>query len=87
MEALVKAAPPAVRVDTGRTSAGALYPEFRAWHALLEPLFDIEPPDWTVHGPEQLTMAALEPAAEDDGVETYDLPLNETDAEDEEAEE
>ena len=27
------------------------YPEFLAWHALLQPLFNIEPPDWTVKEP------------------------------------
>ena len=48
MEALIHAAPEAVRVDDGKkTSAAAMFPEFRAWHALLQPLFGIEPPDWT----------------------------------------
>ena len=47
MEALVRAAPEAVRREKGKDSAAAKYPEFRAWHALLEPLFGIEPPDWT----------------------------------------
>lgn len=47
MSALVKAAPKAVRREKGKTSAGALFHEFRAWHALLDPLFGIEPPDWT----------------------------------------
>jgi len=48
MEALVHAAPEAMQVDDGKkTSAAALFPEFRAWHTLLQPLFGIEPPDWT----------------------------------------
>jgi adenine-specific DNA methylase len=47
MEALVKAAPLAVRLEDGKKSAAALFPEFRAWHALLKPLFGIEPPDWS----------------------------------------
>jgi len=48
MEALIHAAPEAVRHDDGKkTSAAAVFPEFRAWHALLQPLFGIEPPDWT----------------------------------------
>ena len=46
MEALVTAAPPALWFEKGKTSAAALYPEFRAWHDLLEPLFGIEPPAW-----------------------------------------
>ena len=46
MDALLKAAPPALWFDRGRQSAGALYPEFRAWHAMLEPLFGIVPPEW-----------------------------------------
>jgi len=47
MEALVNAAPEALRYDKGMQSAAATYPEFRAWHALLEPLFGISAPDWT----------------------------------------
>ena len=46
MEALLKAAPPALWFDRGKQSAGAQYPEFRAWHAMLEPLFGIVPPKW-----------------------------------------
>jgi len=46
MEALVQAAPEAVRHEAGKKSVAAQYPEFRAWHALLQPLFDIKPPDW-----------------------------------------
>ena len=46
MDALLKAAPPALWFDRGRQSAGALYPEFRAWLAMLEPLFGIVPPEW-----------------------------------------
>lgn len=46
MEALVHAAPEAVRHEAGKKSVAAQYPEFRAWHALLLPLFGIKPPDW-----------------------------------------
>jgi len=46
MEALVHAAPEAVRFEKGKTSAAALFPEFRAWHALLEPVFGTTPPEW-----------------------------------------
>ncbi len=47
LEALVQAAPEALRHEKGKKSAPAMFPEFRAWHALLKPLFEIEPPDWT----------------------------------------
>jgi putative DNA methylase len=46
MEALVKATPEALKFEAGKNSAAAEYPEFRAWHALLEPLFGIKPPEW-----------------------------------------
>jgi len=47
MEALVHAAPLAVRHPGGKDSAAEKYPEFRAWHALLSPLFGLEAPDWS----------------------------------------
>ena len=46
IEALLKAAPRALWHDKGKTSAAALYPEFRAWHAMVGPLFGINPPEW-----------------------------------------
>ena len=46
MEALVKAAPEALRFEAGKKSAAAEFSEFRAWHTLLEPLFGIKPPEW-----------------------------------------
>jgi putative DNA methylase len=46
MEALIHAAPQALRHEHGTRSAAAQFPEFRAWHALLQPLFAIPPPDW-----------------------------------------
>ncbi len=46
MEALLKAAPPALWHEKGKTSAAAEYPEFRAWHAMIDPLFGIKPPEW-----------------------------------------
>ncbi len=52
MAALVQAAPAAVRIDRGKTSAAAKFPEFRAWHALLYPLFGLPAPDWTEKLPE-----------------------------------
>jgi hypothetical protein len=53
MEALVRAAPVAVQHEKGENSAAAIFPEFRAWYAMLNPLFEIEPPDWTEKAPIQ----------------------------------
>ena len=58
LEALVNAAPEAVRRDDGKkTSAAAIFPEFRAWHALLHPLFGVEQPDWTPRAEPQFELA------------------------------
>jgi putative DNA methylase len=48
MEALVKAAPEPVRFrGKGRQRTAAdEFPEFRAWHAMLKPVFGIDPPEW-----------------------------------------
>lgn len=46
MEALVKASPEAVRHPGRKDSAAEKFPEFRAWHGLLEPLFGIQPVPW-----------------------------------------
>jgi putative DNA methylase len=48
MEALVRAAPEAVRFpgEKGKKTAADALPEFRAWHAMLKPLFGLEPPEW-----------------------------------------
>jgi hypothetical protein len=54
MAALVQAAPEALRREKGAKSAAAQFPEFRAWHALLQPLFGWPPPDWTEKAPPQL---------------------------------
>lgn len=64
MAALVHAAPEAVRRVKGRGSAAEKFPEFRAWHALLQPLFEIAPPDWTEKAPPQRTFAFAEEPAE-----------------------
>lgn len=52
MAALVQAAPAGVRIERGKTSAAAKFPEFRAWHALLYPLFGLPAPDWAEKQPE-----------------------------------
>ena len=47
MEAMLKAAPDAVKFPKkGKNTAANLFPEFRAWHTLLKPLFGLEPPEW-----------------------------------------
>ena len=79
MTALLTAAPEAVRHEKGKKSAAAKYPEFRAWHALLQPLFAIEPPDWTEKPPPQglLALKEAEQSADeeeiDDGAEAEEL--------------
>ena len=57
IEALLKASPLALRRDNG--AAALKFPEFRAWHAMLQPLFGITPPDWTEKGPDQGMLALL----------------------------
>jgi adenine-specific DNA methylase len=64
MGALVHAAPQATWFEKGKTSAAALYPEFRAWHALLEPLFGLAAPEWKKPEAPQGSLFAAEPEAE-----------------------
>jgi len=56
MAALVQSAPEAVRHEKGKQSAAARFPEFRAWHSLLKPLFEVEQPDWTEKAPPELPL-------------------------------
>jgi len=57
MEALVRAAPDAVKFEKGKDSVAAKFPEFRAWHALLKPLFDTESPEWVEETKPQMDLA------------------------------
>jgi len=68
LAALVQAAPFAVRIERGKTSAAAKFPEFRAWHALVFPLFGVPAPDWTEKLPDQMEfeLAALEESDDED---------------------
>ncbi len=60
-EALVKAAPPAVRFPgKGKKTAADDFPEFRAWHTVLKPLFGIKPPEWEEPVPAQPTLPLME---------------------------
>ena len=66
MSALLNAAPSGVRfAGKGKLKTAADdFPEFRAWHALLKPLFGIEPPVW-----KEPTIAQTVMLAEDDADE------------------
>jgi len=69
MEALLKAAPPALWHDKGKKSAAAEYPEFRAWHAMIEPLFGVTPPEWPEELEPQAELALQSEQAEMEGEE------------------
>ncbi|MCX5673912.1 MAG: DUF1156 domain-containing protein [Planctomycetota bacterium] len=72
MEALVRAAPDAVKFAKGTKSVAAAFPEFRAWHALLPELFGIPSPEWKEKAPPADLLTGLpdvedeEEAAEDE---------------------
>jgi len=80
IEALLKASPLALRRDKG--AAALKFPEFRAWHAMLQPLFGITPPDWTEKGPDQGMLALL--AAKGTAVAEEEIELAADDEEEEE---
>ncbi|MBY0489936.1 MAG: DUF1156 domain-containing protein [Gemmatimonadaceae bacterium] len=84
LAALVQAAPHGVRIERGKTSAAAKFPEFRAWHALLFPLFGIPAPDWTEKIPDQSELGLFAATADDAEDETE---VDDTDEEEEEEEE
>jgi putative DNA methylase len=68
MTALVNAAPVAVHFPgKGRTKTAAdEFPEFRAWHAMLKPLFGITPPEWTEPKVLQATLITTDEEDEDE---------------------
>jgi putative DNA methylase len=67
MAALIQAAPEAVRREKGTKSAAAQFPEFRAWHAVLQPLFGLPTPDWTEKAPPQLQFDLRRQVVDDSG--------------------
>ena len=73
MEALVNAVPDALRVSGGALSAAARFPEFRAWHAILPGIFQVEVADWTPKPPtgqmELLTRAMAGGVADDERID------------------
>jgi len=70
LAALVQAAPAAVRIERGRTSAAAKFPEFRAWHALLFPVFGVPAPDWSEKHPEAIELEFAPPDEIEEDFET-----------------
>lgn len=83
IEALLKAAPLAVRRDKGEVAAK--FAEFRAWHAMMEPLFGIAPADWTEQQPDQGVLQFL--ARGGDGADKQEeIDLDEDEAEDDDVE-
>ncbi len=84
LAALVQAAPMAVRVERGKTSAAAKFPEFRAWHALLFPLFGIPAPDWSE---KQSDLLELDFAVADESDDETDAAADDEDDEGGEEEE
>jgi hypothetical protein len=57
IDALLRAAPPAMRRE--KSEMAKKFPEFRAWHALLQPLLGIIPPDWAEKAPDQHMLDLL----------------------------
>lgn len=79
IEALLRAAPPALR--RAKSEIAGKFPEFGAWHAMLEPLFGIVPADWTEKGPDQHVLDLLTRSGV--GAEEIDPETDEEDDEDE----
>ncbi len=71
MTALVNAAPVAVRFPgRGRSKTAAdEFPEFRAWHTMLKPLFGIEPPEWVEPKVLQPVLLTTDEEDEDESAE------------------
>jgi hypothetical protein len=87
MQALVEAAPEGLRREKSAKSAAAKYPEFRAWHALLKPLFETEPADWTEKAPPIKFPLLADQEAELNVVEDQDLDEEEEEEEEQNDEE
>jgi hypothetical protein len=64
MGALLNAAPEGLTDPDQKRSAAKDFPEFDTWHALLRPLFGVDPPDWTrrkeTHAVSELPFAEFE---------------------------
>ncbi|MBX6386285.1 MAG: hypothetical protein IRZ07_25485 [Microbispora sp.] len=83
IEALLRAAPPAVRRE--KNAVAQKFAEFRAWHALLQPVFGLTPPDWTEKKPDQAVLELLSKSAAPSAEDAEEAEIE--DEEDDEAEE
>lgn len=83
IEALLNAAPPAVRRE--KNAVAQKFAEFRAWHAMLQALFGITPPDWSEKLPDQAFLDLFSRSAAASEEEPEDMEIE--DEEDDEAEE
>jgi len=77
MEALVRAAPEALRFDMGKKSVAAQFPEFRAWRDLLGPLFDLPAPEW-VQKPKKVEKGLFSAQEEAEDAEENDSEESES---------
>lgn len=83
IEALLRAAPPAVRRE--KNAVAQKFAEFRAWHAMLQPVFGLTPPDWTEKKPDQAVLDLLSKSAVPSALDAEEVEIEEE--EDDEAEE
>ncbi|MGG5821903.1 DUF1156 domain-containing protein [Falsiroseomonas sp. HW251] len=83
IEALLRAAPPAVRRE--KNAVAQKFAEFRAWHAMLQPVFGLTPPDWTERKPDQAVLDLLSKSAGPSGEDADEAEIE--DEEDDETEE
>jgi putative DNA methylase len=84
IEALLRAAPPALRRED--SAVGKHFAEFRVWHAMLGPLFGVEPPDWTEKKPDPTLLDLLASDPTDLAGETETVELEQEPDDDEEEE-
>jgi len=84
IEALLRAAPPAVRIE--KNAVAQKFAEFRAWHAMLLPVFGLPPPDWTEKKPAQavLDLLVIPPTPQDEDAEDVEIEDEEEDDAEEE---
>ena len=61
IEALLRAAPPALCRE--KNAVAQKFAEFRAWHAMLQPVFGLTPPDWTEKKPDQAVLDLITKSA------------------------
>jgi len=87
IEALLRAAPLAVRRE--KNTVAQKFAEFRAWHAMLQPVFALTPPDWTEKKPDQSVLDLITKSAtpSDDAEEVEIEDEDEDDDEEDEGEE